>query len=103
MIAPAAVLSNHATVNQVVLVARAVDEHVDLIGRLGTGGQTPRCAVEPIILDAGTGGESRKIEKVATRARQVVDLLLSNVGRDFGGAHFDCWCRYNLDTRQLHR
>ena len=47
--------------DQVVLVARPIDEKIGLIGGLRSRGETPRDAVDAVVLNAGAGSQGRKI------------------------------------------
>jgi hypothetical protein len=83
-IAAARVLSGDAAAGEIVLEARAVDEQVDGVRRLPTGLDGPEVgAVDPVFAHCHARRESGELEKVATRRRQFVDLILRDVRRDF--------------------
>ena len=86
-VAPARILAGHATRREIVLVARAVDEHVDVICWQRATGERLDGVVESIVQDVDARREAREIEKIPIRKRQVLDLLRPNVCRDFRGAH----------------
>ena len=79
-VAAADILSGDATLDDIVLLAHAVDEHVDAIGVLGTAAQPGR-----VVVGIGREHHARNDigegEKIAAGLWQSVELL----GRDVGG------------------
>jgi len=60
---------------KVVLVARAVDEDIHVIGRKRARGKRLPSVVGSAVLDAGSGRELDKSKKVPIGERQTLDLL----------------------------
>ena len=84
---PAArVLPDNAAVEDVILVAHAVDEDVDLGGVEAAGGDL---FARLVVGHASARREGREVQKVALVLREVPDLFRGHAGRDFGGARLD--------------
>jgi hypothetical protein len=83
-VAAARVLADDATLQDVVLEADAVDEHVHGVGALRTG--LERLA-ELVIADEHSGRERSEVHEVAVSLRQVLDLLGGDVRRHFRRLH----------------
>ena len=59
------ILPGHAARREIVLVARAIDEDVDVVCRKCPGRERFTRVVDPLALDAGPGCQLDQIEKVA--------------------------------------
>ena len=68
------VLAGDASQEDVVLVARSINEHVDRLGCLCTGGKSAPCCVEAGVLDLNTGRKGGKVQEVAVDRGQVLNL-----------------------------
>src|SRR5439155_7366695 len=74
-VAATRVLARHATRCKIVLVARAIDEDVDVVRRKRPSCERLSSVVDPAALDVGARRQLDEIEEVAIRERQVFDLL----------------------------
>ena len=91
-VAAAPVLTHDSAACEVVLVARAVDEDVDLVGALGARrahNEGAARAADLIVLRDDAGRECGEIENVAVGGGEVLELLLRDVGRNLGRSRFD--------------
>src|SRR6266705_2350279 len=104
-VAAGSVLADYAAPHDVALVARAVNEDVDLVGPVRRRGSRTGCSgdeaflrgVDLVVLRGAAGRERGQVENVPGAGGQIIDLLLGHVGCSFGGAHLDA-CRRRSDS-----
>src|SRR5204862_7522108 len=79
------------------------DEKIDVVATLGTRREGPeaRSGVDAMFRDGDTRREASQIEEIPTAARQLLNLLRRDVGRDFGRPHLDCWGAFDGHRLQL--